>query len=229
MAKRISPETLRMRFRQLWEATSARCQAPLYLVGSYLSDRETANDVDIVAALGDFNRPRWFDRMRAQIKLSAELSERTGLPIDFKVQNGIHFAGTAAENPVLLLAEPGVPVLPDVSFPERVLCAAIYVNTGKVESEFSSPGYPETGLVFPGWRHNDCFVLLIPWSEGLTDEERAQIEAIMPDQLEGRNQGFLTSAGRYVDRSEGWKVALNANQVQHREHKQSLDSEDLYR
>ena len=112
--KRPSVETLRIRFRQAWESTAARVRAPLYLVGSYLTDPEGALDIDIVAALGEDDRPRWFDKLRAQAKLSALLSAEIGLPIDFKVQNGIQFAGLAAEAsaPPVLLAKPGVAVEP---------------------------------------------------------------------------------------------------------------------
>ena len=108
--KRPSVETLRVRFRQAWEATAARVRAPLYLVGSYITDPDNALDIDIVAALGDFDQPRWFDRLRAQMKLSELLTKETGLPIDFKLQNGVQFAGQAAENPSILLAEPGVAI-----------------------------------------------------------------------------------------------------------------------
>jgi hypothetical protein len=227
-----TPEELRDRFPQAWESTAARCQAPIYLVGSYLRDPEAALDIDIVAALGDFDRPRWFDRLRAQVKLSESLSAQTKIPIDFKIQNGIAFAGIAAdaEHKPFLLAEPGIPIRRE-NEPERVLCAAIYVDTGKAEPPRRSYAYPATGLVFAGWRHSDCFTLMNDWANHLTEKEKAAIEAVQEYQLHGRNQGFLTSKGRYVDRREAWEIAFDAGQIPDLRRKGEgpiLCSEDLY-
>jgi len=113
--------------------------------------------------------------------------------------------------------------------PEFILCAAIYVDTGKAEPPRRSYAYPKTGLVFAAWRHGDCFTTLTAWAQNLSEEERAAIEAVQEHQLHGRNQGFLTSTGRYVDREEAWKIAEQAGQVQPREGRPgSLFSEDLY-
>lgn len=49
-----------------------------------------------------------------------------------------------------------------------------------------------------------------------------------------RNQGFVTSTGRYVDRQEAWIIAVNAGQLVEKNHledgqvKFMLFSEDLY-
>lgn len=106
---------------------------------------------------------------------------------------------------------------------ERILCAAIYVDTGKAEPARRSYSYLATGLVFSGWRHGDCFTTLNAWSERLTDSER---EAIGPEQLHGRNQGFLTSTGRYVNREEGARIAVLSGQVD--PERSLLFSEHLY-
>ena len=111
MTKRLTPAALRLRHRQSWESMAARCRANIYLVGSYITDHENALDVDIIAALPQDGSVRWFDRLKAQIKLSGSLSKDTGLPIDFKIQSNVQFVGTAADLPTLLLAEPGVPVV----------------------------------------------------------------------------------------------------------------------
>lgn len=112
---------------------------------------------------------------------------------------------------------------------EHILCAAIYVDTGKAEPPRRSHSYPETGLVFAAWRHGDCFTLMNAWAERLSDEEREEIESIQEAQLHGRNQGFLTSKGRYVDRKEAWRIAFAAGQVSPREGEGPiLTSEDLY-
>lgn len=113
---------------------------------------------------------------------------------------------------------------------ERILCAAIYVDTGKAEPPRRSYAYPATGLVFAGWRHADCYTLLEAWAARLTDAEKAEIEAVKDLQLHGRNQGFLTSTGRYVDRREAWRIAEAAKQVEPAETAERgiLTSEDLY-
>lgn len=106
---------------------------------------------------------------------------------------------------------------------ERILCAAIYVDTGEAKPARRSYTYPRTGLVFSGWRHADCFVTLQAWADRLTDEERAQID---PQALRGRCQGFITSRGRFVDREEGAHIAVAAGQVP--EGIVSLQSEHVY-
>ena len=104
---------------------------------------------------------------------------------------------------------------------EHILCAAIYVDTGKAEPPRRSHTYPATGLVFAGWRHPDCFVLLEAWSDRMADEEHLQTRGV--------DQGFLTSTGRYVSRREAWQIAVTAGQVQPGTRTQDplLYSEDL--
>lgn len=116
---------------------------------------------------------------------------------------------------------------------ERVLCAAIYVDTGRTEpGGTNSYGYPETGLVFCGLRHNDCFVVLNAWLSRLTRSELRRLNQIEPHQTHGKRQGFLTTAGRYVDRREAQALALAAGQVDPQKTIQAvpgdLFSEDLY-
>lgn len=106
---------------------------------------------------------------------------------------------------------------------ERVLCAAIWVDTGKADPPRRTYSYPATGIVFCGWRHCDCFVPLGAWAQRLTAEER---EKIGEEQLAGLHQGFLTSLGRFVDREEGMTIARAAKQTD--SSKGYLFSEDLY-
>lgn len=108
---------------------------------------------------------------------------------------------------------------------ERILCAAVYIDTGEADPPRRSYTYPSTGLVFSGWRHSDCFVAMDAWSSRLSDREREEIGA---QALAGRNQGFLTSLGRYVDRHEALAIAIAADQVRLRPGKETLYSEDLY-
>jgi len=106
---------------------------------------------------------------------------------------------------------------------ERVLCAAIYVDTGEADPPRRSYAYPKTGLVFCGWRHSDCFTTLHAWSDRLKPEERVRIGE---EQFAGLHQGFLTSRGRFVDRVEGMAIARAAGQTD--SEKSGLFSEDLY-
>jgi hypothetical protein len=112
---------------------------------------------------------------------------------------------------------------------EYILCAAIWVDTGEAEPPRRSYSYPETGLLFTGWRHPDCFVTLNAWAKRLTEEER---EAIGKEQFHGRNQGFLTSTGRFVDRKKAFTIAAAAGQIDpklfDRDTPRTLISEDLY-
>ena len=109
---------------------------------------------------------------------------------------------------------------------EHILCAAIYVDTGKAEPPRRSFTYPETGLVFAACRHGDCFTTMNAWADGLTDEEQEAIKAISEYALKGEHQGFLTSLGRFVDRQEAAKIAKAAGQTSG--HTDWLMSEDLY-
>lgn len=137
---------------------------------------------------------------------------------------------------------------------ERILCAAIYVDTGLEEPARRSHAYPRTGLVFSGWRHGDCFTTMNAWGALLSDDERyivnhrdlvrvhpesALSENLTEEQklamrlhLRGFDQGFLTSKGRYVGRKEAAVIAIAANQMLRegiRSHEgMDLFSEDLY-
>ena len=106
---------------------------------------------------------------------------------------------------------------------ERILCAAIWVDTGKPEPPRLSYSYPTTGLLFCGWRHGDCLVTLHAWSDRLTVAERQQVGE---EQLCGQHQGFLTSLGRYVDRKKAIAIARAAGQTDST--KSGLFSEDIY-
>lgn len=128
--------------------------------------------------------------------------------------------------------------------PERILCAAIYVDDGKPHAK--THPYPKTGLLFCGWRHADCFASLRVWSATLPEDERAvcnmrdygrvapevatqvteaQARA-MRDSIRGFDQGFLTSKGRYVTREEGAEIALAAGQIERPV--RGLTSEDVW-
>ena len=83
---------------------------------------------------------------------------------------------------------------------EFILCAAVKNNED----------------IICGYRHSDCYKIL---SIFVTEE-------LLP----GREfQGFLTSKNRFVDRTEGLKIAKDNNQIWHNmEVHDILTSEDLY-
>lgn len=87
---------------------------------------------------------------------------------------------------------------------ERIICAAIHNTEDK-----DMAGYP---LIYCGHRH--CNIL---WQSKLISRD--------PD-----HQGFLTSSGRFVDRKEGLKIALENNQILNVNdiRGNNLYSEDLY-
>ncbi len=98
--------------------------------------------------------------------------------------------------------------------PERILCAAIWVDDGE-----SHPHQPvPTGVVFCGLRHNNCIGAAV--ATGFGDRE----------QRSGKNQGFLTSTGRFVGRAEAFDIAGVADQLKGRRlhFPFELCSEDLY-
>lgn len=111
---------------------------------------------------------------------------------------------------------------------EKIICSALYVNTGKPSPARRSYNYPQTGLVFAGWRHSDCFVTFEAWRESLDFEIMNEIREIDARGLQGGNQGFLTSTGRYVDRVEAFAIAKNAGQIASDKNEGFLTSEDIY-
>jgi hypothetical protein len=98
---------------------------------------------------------------------------------------------------------------------ERILCAAIWIDDGirYVHQPVT------TGFVIGGWRHHNCI-------------NAAQQTVAVADEAQraGRNQGFITSQGRYVDRDEAFTIAQAAGQLdgRHIHTPGSLWSEDLY-
>ena len=109
---------------------------------------------------------------------------------------------------------------------ERILCAAVFVETGKADPPRRSYAYPKTGLMFCGWRHGDCFCTMESWWEGLLPEEQEAVCELNPEGTPYSQQGFLTSTGRYVNREDAAKIATAAGQIPGP--KRTLFSEDLY-
>lgn len=102
--------------------------------------------------------------------------------------------------------------------PERVLCAAIWVDDGRTYPHQPVP----TGVVLGGWRHHVILGQIVSWYDSL--------EAAIERDRSREHQGFLTTKGRFIDREEAMAVALAQGQVQRGEtHRDDeLFSEDLY-
>lgn len=113
---------------------------------------------------------------------------------------------------------------------ERVLCAAIHVDTGRAENRMSY-AYPPRGLVFGGLRHADCMVIVRAWWDALDPAAAARVTAASNRGHRGV-QGFLTTSGRFVDRMEAYKIANAQGQIVRALARNKIDgvltSEDLY-
>lgn len=97
--------------------------------------------------------------------------------------------------------------------PEYILCAAIHFDDGKKYEH--QPANIETGLVLCGWRHGCIF----PQIGGLV-RERKELG------IYEKEQGFLTSDNRFVDRAEAAKIAIERGQT--KAPNDYLFSEDIY-
>lgn len=83
---------------------------------------------------------------------------------------------------------------------EKILCAAIWFDNGKQYSH--QPKNISSGLVLCGWRHGCIF----PQIGGLVKERQEQ-------SIYKEEQGFLTSANRFVERPEAFEIAFKQNQI----------------
>lgn len=96
-----------------------------------------------------------------------------------------------------------------VSSPEHVICSAIWWSNG-LKYEHQPKNIP-SGIVVCGYRHCDCFVTL---------------RAIPSIDYKQTVQGFLTSAGRFVEREEAARIFRAT--VGEPDNLKHLYSEDLY-
>ncbi len=109
----------------------------------------------------------------------------------------------------------------DCQADEYIVCSANWYNDGK--EYVHNPKNILTGFVTCGLRHNHCintFAMIV----GFPYSKEAQ-------QLQNtEEQGFLTNTNRFVDRVEGLKIALAANQIKDVSavRRNELHSEDLY-
>ena len=100
---------------------------------------------------------------------------------------------------------------------EYILCAAIWFDDGKEYAH--QPKNIDSGLVFCGWMHGCIFAQI-----GGTVRERKALG--IPE----KEQGFLTSKNRFVNREEAAKIAIKSGQIKEVKYfKNKLDSSDLYK
>lgn len=93
----------------------------------------------------------------------------------------------------------------DVDYDEHILCAAVRLKKDNSDQP----------IILGGYRHADCFGSAIQLGyTGFIDEN---------------DQGFLTSKGRFVDRTEALTIARRADQLNsHHPAAKFLISDDLY-
>ena len=95
---------------------------------------------------------------------------------------------------------------------ERILCAAIWVDTGKPAQHRPSFIYPETGILFCGHRHGDCFAAIHPWRARLSEEEiKAGVRTMVARHhtlVEGAAGAAVAAFTRRAEHYEGKDVAI---------------------
>jgi len=104
---------------------------------------------------------------------------------------------------------------------ETIICAAIHYL--ELPMMTHHPKNITKGLVVCGYRHPNCVNLMHTLANLRTVK-------LASDGVGEHIQGFLTNFNRFVDRAEGAKIALAANQIKdfNRFNPDKLYSEDLY-
>jgi len=110
---------------------------------------------------------------------------------------------------------------------ETIICSAIWykdlpLKKTEIPHSVMYPINVNSGAVFCGHRHPHCMYTMVAItglrSVTFADDAAGEFE-----------QGFLTNLNRFVDRSEGAKIALASGQVEKLEYSSTeLYSEDLY-
>jgi len=92
---------------------------------------------------------------------------------------------------------------------EFILCAAIWVNDNQKHEQ--QPENIDIGFVVCGRRHHNCYQTI----KDLKGDVNEYFKSLnISDDDYRKHQGFITSLDRYVDRKEGWKIAIENEQVQ---------------
>lgn len=101
---------------------------------------------------------------------------------------------------------------------EYIICSAIYFDNKK-KTYAHQPNNIESGYVICGHRHHNCFMTM-----SILDPHNKS------ERMERPIQGFLTNTNRFVDRAEGFEIALKAEQILTNKDREirRLFSEDIY-
>lgn len=91
---------------------------------------------------------------------------------------------------------------------EFIVCAAIHIDNGIKYNE--QPVNIETGLVIAGYCHGNCYNML-----KILNNDLYESLAKLPIEENKKQQGFITSANRYVGRQEAWQIAKTNKQIQY--------------
>lgn len=112
---------------------------------------------------------------------------------------------------------------------EKILCAAIHYDNHINYPHMDCYGI-NTGFVLCGYRHHNIIGVLPENTESKITIERAkELNIDWPVDNTDITQGFVTSTGRFVDREEAAKIALDSGQINELKYsKTKLFSEDLY-
>jgi len=112
---------------------------------------------------------------------------------------------------------------------ETIICSAIFINNGKEHN--GQPTNIKTGYIISGRRHHNCYATLAAIMGGT--EEMLSSNILSNANHSNKDQGFVTSLNRYVDRKEGFVIAKRENQLlapslHDHEGEHILTSEDLF-
>lgn len=116
---------------------------------------------------------------------------------------------------------------------ETIICSAIYINDGQVHID--QPTNINEGYIISGRRHNNCYAAVLSIYKTIFGEEgkKRMEEMFKTVNHKQRDQGFITSLNRYVDRKEGMVIAKRENQLLNSALHEGLEdrlltSEDLF-
>jgi len=98
---------------------------------------------------------------------------------------------------------------------ERILCSAIYIDDGIVYSDPRVlPSNKKSGMVVCGQRHHNCYGILYQFMQDKVNILKSE-------------EGFLTSKGNFLTRSEAKELAFKIGQIT-KTSSTTLTSEDLW-
>lgn len=107
---------------------------------------------------------------------------------------------------------------------EYIICSAIHFDDDK--KHVHQPKNITSGFVVAGRRHHNCYTTLQSIGKSLGYEDEEVVRKGLP--LANREvQGFITNTDRFVDRKEGWAIAVKAGQVKDRQWDDNLNIEGL--